>query len=66
VGRQISGAVFTLRTLRYPMASQWMVDVDGVYTRSYDVSVAATLSFSAFCEITVESEHRSHRSRTDC
>jgi hypothetical protein len=30
--------------------------VDGVYTRSYDVSVAATpLSFSAFCEITVES-----------
>jgi hypothetical protein len=37
------------------MASQWMVDrVDGVYTRSYDVSVAAPLSFS-FCEITVES-----------
>jgi hypothetical protein len=39
--------------------------VDGVYTRSYDVSVAATpLSFSAFCEITVESEHISLTSKS--
>jgi hypothetical protein len=46
---QISGAV--LRSGRYVIRSlQWMVDhVDGVYTRSYDVSVAATpLSFRHF------------------
>jgi hypothetical protein len=35
--------------------------VDGVYTRSYDVSVAATpLSFSAFCEITESGAYIAH------